>query len=88
MSGVYAHFRWKWANVKISIHAFDGMTMFHLAAPLLVFGEVSRLGLAEDWEARVFSEAGQPVRSAEGYLNGDFSGPEAATDADLVVFPS
>jgi transcriptional regulator GlxA family with amidase domain len=88
VSGVYAHFRWKWANVKISIHAFDGMTMFHLAAPLLVFGEVSRLGLAEDWEARVFSEAGQPVRSAEGYVIGDVYGPEIVRDADLVVLPS
>lgn len=32
--------------MKIAIHAFDGITLFDLAAPLLVFGEMSRLGLA------------------------------------------
>lgn len=74
--------------MKIAIHAFDGMTMFHLAAPLLVFGEVSRLGLAVDWETRVFTETGQPVRSAEGYVIGEVSGPDIIRDADLVVLPS
>ncbi|MDO2934400.1 helix-turn-helix domain-containing protein [Paeniglutamicibacter sulfureus] len=74
--------------MKIAIHAFDGMTMFHLATPLLVFGEVARLGLAPDWTTAVFNDAGQPVRSAEGNLIGDISGPETAADADLVVFPS
>ncbi len=74
--------------MKIAVHAFDGMTLFHLATPLLVFGEVSRLGLAEGWEALVFTESGLPVRSAEGYVIGEVSGPEIARDADLVVFPS
>jgi transcriptional regulator GlxA family with amidase domain len=74
--------------MKIAIHAFDGMTMFHLATPLLVFGEVARLGLADNWNTVVFNEQGRPVRSAEGYLISDLSGPEAATEADLVVFPS
>ncbi|MGY2744640.1 GlxA family transcriptional regulator [Arthrobacter sp. UYCu723] len=74
--------------MKIAVHAFDGMTMFHLATPLLVFGEVSRLGLAEDWEARVFTETGLPVRSVEGYVIGEVSGPEVAQGADIVVFPS
>jgi transcriptional regulator GlxA family with amidase domain len=74
--------------MKIAIHAFDGMTMFHLATPLLVFGEVARLGLATDWNMTVFNDGGRPVRSAEGYLIGDVSGPEVAADADLVVFPS
>lgn len=74
--------------MKIAIHAFDGTTMFHLATPLLVFGEVSRLGLAEDWKTRVFTETGLPVRSAEGYVIGEVHGPETAQDADLVVFPS
>ena len=36
--------------MKIAIHAFDGITLFDLAAPLLVFGEMSRLGLAPAWE--------------------------------------
>lgn len=62
--------------------------MFHLATPLLVFGEVARLDLAPDWEATVFTEAGLPVRSAEGYVISEVFGPELANDADLVVFPS
>lgn len=74
--------------MKIAIHAFSGMTMFHLAAPLLVFGEVARLGLADDWEMKVFTEDGLPVRSAEGYVISDASGSKVADDADLVVFPS
>ncbi|WP_182262971.1 GlxA family transcriptional regulator [Rhodococcus sp. UFZ-B548] len=74
--------------MKIAIHAFDGMTLFHLAAPLLVFDEVTRLGLADDWETRIFTEVGQPVRSVEGHLISEVSGPEIATEADLVVFPS
>lgn len=74
--------------MKIAIHAFDGMTLFHLATPLLVFGEVSRLGLAQNWEARVCTETGLPVRSAEGYLIGEVFGPDIVEDADLVVFPT
>lgn len=74
--------------MKIGIHAFSGMTMFHLATPLLVFGEVARLGLAEAWETKVFTEDGLPVRSAEGYMISEVFGPEISGDADLVVFPS
>lgn len=74
--------------MKIAVHAFDGMTLFHLATPLLVFGEVARLGLAENWDTRVFTESGRPVRSAEGYVIGEVFGPEAVQDADLVVFPT
>jgi transcriptional regulator GlxA family with amidase domain len=74
--------------MKIAIHAFDAMTLFHLAAPLLVFGEVTRLGLSDDWDAKVFTESGHPVRSAEGYLISEVSGPQIAAEADLVVFPS
>lgn len=76
------------ARLKIAIHAFDGMTMFHLATPLLVFGEVSRLGLAPGWETVLFAEQGRAVRSAEGYLVDGVSGLEAVQDADLVVLPS
>lgn len=74
--------------MKISIHAFDEMSMFHLAAPLLVFGEVARLGLADDWQAQVLTETGHPVRSAEGHLISEVAGPEIAAGSDLVIFPS
>lgn len=75
-------------QVKIAIHAFDGITLFHLATPLLVFGEVARLKLAENWEIGLFTDTGQRIRSAEGYSVGEIAGPDFARDADLVVFPS
>jgi transcriptional regulator GlxA family with amidase domain len=74
--------------MKIAVHVFDGITMFHLAAPLLVFGEVTRLGLASGWEVRTWSADGRGIRSAEGVVLDDLAGPDAAADADLLVFPS
>ncbi|MEU1985753.1 helix-turn-helix domain-containing protein [Nocardia sp. NPDC019395] len=74
--------------MRIAVYAFDNVTMFHLAAPLMVFGEVSRLGLASDWEARLWTEHGEPLRTAEGYTLGEVGGPEIAEQADIVVIPS
>jgi len=73
--------------MRIAVHAFDGITMFHIAAPLLVFGEVTRQSLAEDWVTSVWTQGGGAIRTAEGILIDDVSGP-SATDADLLVFPS
>ena len=33
--------------MRIAVYAFDGVTMFHLSIPQMVFGTVSRLGLAD-----------------------------------------
>lgn len=74
--------------MKIAVLAFDGITMFHLAAPLLVFGEVTRLGLAADWSTVVWTRDGQGVRTVEGLWIDDVVGPGAVDDADLVVIPS
>lgn len=74
--------------MRIAVHAFDGMTMFHLSAPLLVFGEVERLGAAADWETRVWTDDGRAVRTAEGLSVGDVGGPDLLETADLVVLPS
>ncbi|MFW0786345.1 helix-turn-helix domain-containing protein [Gordonia sp. CPCC 206044] len=74
--------------MKIAIYAFDGMTMFHLAAPLMVFGEVGRLGLADDWTTHLWSDREGSIRTAEGYPIGDVAGPACADDADIVVIPS
>lgn len=74
--------------MQIAIHAFDGITMFHLAAPLLVFGEVARLDVVPDWSTAVWTSDGRAVRTAEGLVVGDVRGPEAVVDADLVVVPS
>jgi transcriptional regulator GlxA family with amidase domain len=74
--------------MRIGVHAFEGITMFHLAVPLLVFGEVTRQGLATGWETTIWSEDGSGIRTAEGVLIADLSGPSAVADADLLVFPS
>lgn len=74
--------------MQIAVHAFDGMTMFHLATPLLVFGTAAELGLAPDWRTTVWTDDGGPVRTAEGVWIGDLAGPEAAAEADVLVFPS
>lgn len=74
--------------MRVAVHAFDGITMFHLAAPLLVFGEVTRLDLATGWETTTWSTDGRGVRTAEGVLLQDVAGPEVVPAADLLVFPS
>src|SRR5690606_33330815 len=74
--------------MRIAVHAFEGITLFHLAAPLLVFGEVTRRGLADDWTTVVFTDDGRAVHSAEGVLLDDVHGPEAVAGADLLVLPS
>lgn len=74
--------------MRIAVHAFDGITTFHLGAPLLVFGEVARHAGGEGWETTVWSDDGRAVRTDEGLSVGEVQGPEALDDADLVVFPS
>ncbi len=74
--------------MRIAVHAFDGITLFHLSAPLLVFGEVGRQGLATGWDPVVWTADGQGIRTAEGLRVDDVAGPEAADDADLLILPS
>lgn len=74
--------------MRIAIYAFDDVTMFHLAAPLMVFGEVGRLGLAADWETRLWSERRGTIHTSEGYAIGDVAGPDTADWADILVVPS
>jgi transcriptional regulator GlxA family with amidase domain len=74
--------------MRIAVNAFDGITMFHLAAPLMVFGEVGRQGLAQGWDPVVWTGDGRGVRTAEGQRIEDVAGPEAVTGADIVVLPS
>lgn len=74
--------------MKVAVRAFDGITTFHLAAPLLVFGEVTRLGLAPGWSTVVWTHDGRGIRTAEGLLVDGVEGPDAVDDADIVVIPS
>lgn len=74
--------------MRIAVHAFDGISLFHLATPLMVFGEVERLRLADGWSTVVWSERGGRVRTQESLPIDDVRGPEVLEDADLVVIPS
>lgn len=73
--------------MRIAVHAFDGISLFHLSVPTTVFAEVARLGLDTSWRTTVWSSEAR-VTTAEGVSLGDLAGPDAATDADLLVFPS
>ncbi len=73
--------------MRIAVHAFDDITMFHLAVPQMVFDEVARQGLA-DWSTVLFSEDGKKICTAEGYTITGVSDLGAARSADVVVVPS
>ncbi|AZG47356.1 GlxA family transcriptional regulator [Gordonia insulae] len=74
--------------MRTAIHVFDDASLFHVAAPQMVFGEVARLGLAEDWTTALWSLDGGAVRTAEGNTLSDIAGPSATDDADIVVIPT
>jgi transcriptional regulator GlxA family with amidase domain len=73
--------------MRIAVYALDGMTMFHLSVPSVVFDEVRDQGIAE-WTTVLFSEEPGTVTTAEGLTLSGLAGPEAAEAADLVVVPS
>ncbi|PHP53340.1 GlxA family transcriptional regulator [Actinomyces ruminis] len=73
--------------MQIAIYAFNGVTMFHLASPQMVFGTVSRLGLAT-WRPVLFTDTSGPVRTLEGYELGGLHDPRCVAQADVVVIPS
>jgi transcriptional regulator GlxA family with amidase domain len=73
--------------VRVAVYAFDGITMFHLSVPQLVFDEVTSQGLGV-WETVLFTDRPGTIRTAEGYTIGGLQGPAAAAGADVVVVPS
>lgn len=73
--------------LRIAVYAFDGITMFHLSVPQLVFDEVTRQGLG-DWTTVLFADRAGSIRTAEGYPIGEMRGLPAAQEADVVVVPS
>lgn len=75
-------------QVRVAIHAFDGITMFHLAAPSLVFGEAARMGLSDVWTMEFWTEDGPGIRTAEGVAIENLGTPRVPEAADLLVFPS
>ena len=73
--------------MRIAIYVFDGISMFHLAIPQMVFGEVTRQQLA-DWSTVLFTDRAGSVTTAEGQEISPIAGPELALTADILVVPS
>ena len=73
--------------MRIAVYAFDGVTMFHLAVPQMVFDEVTRQGLGE-WKTVLFSDQAGHVRTTEGYQLGEVQDLKVTEDVDVVVVPS
>jgi transcriptional regulator GlxA family with amidase domain len=67
--------------MQIAVHAFEGVSMFHLSVPQIVFDEVTRQGLGS-WRTTLFSERPGSVTTAEGYSLGGIAGLEAVAGVD------
>ena len=65
--------------MHIAVYAFDGITMFHLSIPQMVFRTVEQLGLA-DWRVSLFTlDSGQtaPAGSTADYTESTSPTPSA-----------
>ncbi len=75
--------------MRIAVYAFQGISMFHLAAPQMVFGgETARVEPTASWTTVLWSATGGDVGVGEGHRISGLAGPEAAADADMIVVPS
>ncbi|MYR05482.1 helix-turn-helix domain-containing protein [Gordonia sp. SID5947] len=75
--------------MRVAIYMFDGVSLFHVAAPQLVFQEAAQLsGDPSAWSITLWSTTAGEVRLAEGHRFSGLAGPEATVDADIVVIPS
>ena len=65
--------------MHIAVYAFDGITMFHLSIPQMVFRTVEQLGLA-DWRVSLFTlDSGQTAPADEAGLS-QWDRPQAQAD--------
>ena len=65
--------------MHIAVYAFDGITMFHLSIPQMVFGTVSRLGFA-DWKVALFTATSESAALSEDTTNpAEGTGPAPST---------
>ena len=59
--------------MKIAMHAFDGISLFHLSVPTTIFAEVRHLGLDASWQTIVWSTDPR-VTTSEGVTLDDLPG--------------
>ncbi|MFW0790312.1 GlxA family transcriptional regulator [Gordonia sp. CPCC 205333] len=74
--------------MRIAIYVFDGASLFHIAAPLAVFGEVGRVERGVNWSPVLWSFGCPTIRTAEGNALSGIEGPEIVDDADILVIPT
>ncbi|QUD83543.1 helix-turn-helix domain-containing protein [Gordonia polyisoprenivorans] len=75
--------------MRVAIHVFDGVSLFHVAAPQMVFREAA--ALASDpalWSITLWAAHSGDVELEMGQRLSGISGPEATTAADIVIVPS
>ncbi|AFA75186.1 putative transcriptional regulator, AraC family [Gordonia polyisoprenivorans VH2] len=75
--------------MRVAIHVFDGVSLFHVAAPQMVFREAAVL--APDpalWSITLWAAHSGDVELEMGQRLSGISGPEATTAADIVIVPS
>ena len=71
--------------MHIAVYAFDGITMFHLSIPQMVFGTVSRLGLA-NWQVSLFTNTSESVTPPqEAAAPSEVAGPPPSTAPSLTT---
>lgn len=74
--------------VRVTVVAFEGVSLFHLSVPSLVFGvEPAPLGLAP-YEVRYWAPRPGPVRCSQGVVINIPKGQDTMSDADLVIVPA
>ncbi|MCW2286485.1 transcriptional regulator GlxA family with amidase domain [Rhodoblastus acidophilus] len=72
---------------RIALVLFDGISLFHLAAPFAVFGEDWRgIGLPR-FDLRLCAAQAGAVADSAGFSR-EVAGPEVLAEADLIVIPS
>lgn len=74
--------------VRVTVVAFEGVSLFHLSVPSLVFGvEPAPLGLPP-YEVRYWAPRPGPVRCSQGVVINIPKGQDVMSDADLVIVPA
>ncbi|MGV9670083.1 GlxA family transcriptional regulator [Gordonia sp. NPDC003504] len=75
--------------MHVAIFVYDGVSLFHVAAPQMVFGEAAAVtDHPAEWSVTLFSTGAESVDVAGGTHLSGIAGPIAADDADVVIIPS
>lgn len=74
--------------VRVAVLAFDGISLFHLSVPGIVFGVVPAPSGLPTYEVRYCASTPGRVRCAQGVEIAVADGLDAMVEADIVVVPS